>query len=49
MYINTSFKYHRATCFLTKVHDLLGQPSYVIILHGACKYTCIENTAVLDL
>ena len=30
MYINTSFKYHRVTCtqscFLRKVHDLLGQP-----------------------
>ena len=34
MYINTSFKYHRVTytqsCVITKVHDLLGQPSYTL-------------------
>ena len=34
MYINTSFKYHRVTwtqsCVVTKVHDLLGQPSYML-------------------
>ena len=34
MYINTSFKYHRVTCtqacVITKVHDLLGQPSYML-------------------
>ena len=33
MYINTSFKYHRVTCTqsraIAKVHDLLGQPSYM--------------------
>ena len=35
MCINTSFKYHRVTCtqscVITKVHDLLGQPSYYSI------------------
>ena len=35
MFINTSFKYHRVTCtqscVITKVHDLLGQPSYTQI------------------
>ena len=35
MYINTSFIYHRVTCtctqycVITKVYDLLGQPSYI--------------------
>ena len=33
MYINTFFKCHRVTCtqscVITKVHDLLGQPSYI--------------------
>ena len=37
MYINTSFQYHRVTCtqscVITKVHDLLGQPSYI-----GCSY-----------
>ena len=34
MYINISYKFHRIpdrqTRFITKVHDLLGQPSYVV-------------------
>ena len=39
MYINTSFKYHRVTCaqscVITKVHDLLGQPSYLHLCNDA--------------
>ena len=33
MYINISYKFHRIPdrqfCFITKVQDLLGQPSYI--------------------
>ena len=36
MYINISYKFHRIpdaqSHFITKVHDLLGQPSYMLKL-----------------
>ena len=50
MYKNTSYTYHRVTytqsCVITKVHDLLGQPSYMYVLKcfecvGACSGVCV--------
>ena len=54
IFINTSFKYHRVTCtqscVIARVHDLLGQPSYIL---GAIKnliHTVLlsTHTYVLD-
>ena len=47
MYINTSFKYHRVTCtqscVITKVHDLLGQPSYINIERLNSVVLCVKT------
>ena len=52
MYINISYKFNRIpdaqSHFITKVHDLLGQPSYCSVFNVICV-TCvydIETTLV---
>ena len=51
MYINTSYKYHRVTCtqscVIRKVHDLLGQPSYVIQKIVKYKYFSFQGLRMI--